>query len=54
MSPLPGKYLKRRRFRERTVFLYAAAALLLVLLLARLVVGVVRNSEAAEVRNNFV
>ncbi len=49
LSLLPAKYVKRREFRERTVFLYAAASLLVVLLLARLAVGFVRNSEAADV-----
>jgi hypothetical protein len=46
---LPSAYTKRRAFRERTVFLYAAGILLVVLLAARLAHGVVRNSRAGAV-----
>ncbi len=49
ISILPGEYVEKRTFRERTVFLYAAGAILVLVLLARLLLGVVRTSEANSV-----
>ena len=46
---MPSAYTKRRAFKERTVFLYAAGILLVVLLAARLAHGIVRNSRASSV-----
>lgn len=46
LSILPAKYLQRREFRNRTLFLYAAGVLLLLVLLLNLVHGFVRNSAA--------
>ena len=46
VSLLPSKFLNRRRFKERTVYLYVAAACLVVLLVGRLGFGFVRNREA--------
>jgi type IV pilus assembly protein PilM len=53
ISILPARYLKRREFRERTLFLYVAAALLVVLLLGRLVYGVLQNHQAAAVERRL-
>ena len=45
VTVLPAKYLKRREFWDRSIFLYAAGALLLLLLLVRFVDGCVRSSS---------
>src|SRR4029453_13911605 len=49
LNILPQKYLKRREFKDRTVFLYAAAALLVLLLAARLVHAIVESSSTRKV-----
>jgi type IV pilus assembly protein PilM len=49
LSLLPAKYKERREFRDRTVFLYAAGILLLVLLVARFAQGIAGYSRAKEV-----
>jgi type IV pilus assembly protein PilM len=46
LTLLPGPYLERRTFRERTIFLYAAAGLLAAFLVLRLVQGFSENSSA--------
>jgi Tfp pilus assembly PilM family ATPase len=48
-SILPEKYLKRREFQDRTMFLYGAGAILLIILLVNLARGIVRNSGAQSV-----
>lgn len=50
---LPSTYKKRREFKERTLFLYAAGILLVLLLVARLAHGIVRNSEASAVHEDL-
>jgi type IV pilus assembly protein PilM len=47
LNILPKKYRARRHFRERTLFLHAAAAFLVALLSAQLVHGVLRNANAS-------
>jgi type IV pilus assembly protein PilM len=49
LSLLPAKYRKRRELRDRTAYLYAAAALLIVLLLARFAQGIAGYSKARDV-----
>jgi type IV pilus assembly protein PilM len=46
LSLLPSLYLKRRLFRDRTLFLYLAASFLLIFLAARLVEGFTELSTA--------
>ena len=53
ISLLPAKYLKRREFKERTLFLYAAGALLVLLLLARLAHAIVESSSARGVHQRL-
>jgi type IV pilus assembly protein PilM len=53
ISLLPAKYLKRREFKERTVFLYAAGALLALLLLGRLAHAIVESSSASGVHQRL-
>jgi len=53
LSLLPAKYKKRREFKDRTVFLYAAGILLLVLLVARFAQGMVGYSRAKEVHSEL-
>jgi len=48
LSLIPSKYQERRKFRERTIFLYVAAALLVIFLIVRLVQGFHENSSARE------
>jgi type IV pilus assembly protein PilM len=53
ISILPARYVKRREFRERTLFLYAAGALLAFLLVTRLAYGVVLNLKAGSVHDGL-
>lgn len=46
MNILPARYAKRREFRDRTVYLYAAGVLLLLLLLGRLGQAIYSNAQA--------
>jgi len=50
---LPTTYARRRRHRERTIFLYAAASLLLVFLLSKLALGWTQNRHASSVREQL-
>ena len=53
LNVLPGKYRARRQFRERTVFLYAALAMLVFFLAAQAVHGFVLRSHANERRSQL-
>jgi type IV pilus assembly protein PilM len=53
LSLLPSRYVEKRAFRERTLFLYLAAAFLLVFLGLRLVGGFGENAEARSRRTEL-
>ena len=53
VSVVPAAYVERRVFRERTLFLYAAGAILLVALILRFAHGYLRNSEARAVQRDL-
>ncbi len=53
LSLLPAKYAKRREFKDRTLFLYAAGALLVVFLCARLAHAIYANVSASSVRSQL-
>jgi len=53
LSILPARYVQKREFRDRTVFLYAAGALLVLLLVARLAHGIVLNWNAKSVHREL-
>lgn len=48
---LPAMYRKKRVFRERTVFLYAAAAALVLAVGVQLLAGIVEHGRAGDVRS---
>jgi hypothetical protein len=54
LSILPEKYIKRREFRDRTLFLYAAGVLLLVALIVKLGYGMYQNSMARDTHQSLV
>jgi cell division ATPase FtsA len=54
LSLLPAKYVRRREFRDRTLFLYAAGVLLVLVLVVRFAHGYVRSSAAASTHRDLV
>jgi type IV pilus assembly protein PilM len=54
LTILPAKYVEKREFKDRTLFLYAAGVFLVVFLAARLIHGFVQNSKAGEMHRNLL
>jgi type IV pilus assembly protein PilM len=53
LSLLPAKYVERRAFRERTLFMYLAAGFLLAFLILKLAQGISENSAVAKRRTDL-
>jgi type IV pilus assembly protein PilM len=53
LSLLPSKYVERRTFRERTLYLYLAASFLIIFLIVNLVQGAMDSSSARKRRDDL-